>query len=51
MGDPSFNGDITTYQESMFSPAVGDEIRSKIKDDSVLDPKEYDPAGLESLET
>ncbi|RPB11281.1 gamma-glutamyltranspeptidase [Morchella conica CCBAS932] len=51
LGDPSFNGDITTYQESMFSPAVGDEIRSKIKDDSVLDPKEYDPAGLESLET
>jgi hypothetical protein len=35
----------------MFSPAVSDEIRSKIKDDSVLDPKEYDPAGLESLET
>lgn len=39
------------YQKRMVSEEVGEEVRGRIDDDAVLNITEYDPKGLESLET
>lgn len=51
LGDPSFLGNITDYQNSMLSPETGSEIRSKISDFRTYDVSWYDPLGYEIEET
>lgn len=51
LGDPTFSGNISIYQEDMFSDGVSDQLRSKINDYFVLPLEDYDPTGIESLET
>ncbi|GKU21143.1 unnamed protein product [Fusarium langsethiae] len=50
LGDPSFVDDMTEYQKQMYSNATAQEVRAKL-DGRALELKEYDPKGLESLET
>ncbi|CAG7559982.1 unnamed protein product [Fusarium equiseti] len=50
LGDPSYVDDLAKYQSEMYSKATGQEIRAKLEG-SPLELKEYDPEGLESLDT
>ncbi|KAK6501406.1 hypothetical protein TWF481_009246 [Arthrobotrys musiformis] len=51
LGDPDFVEGLDAYQESMVSPELAEEIRSKICLTRTLEVKEYNPKGLESLDT
>ncbi|RVD85501.1 uncharacterized protein DFL_003822 [Arthrobotrys flagrans] len=51
LGDPDFVEGLDAYQQSMISPELAEEIRSKICFSRTLEVKEYNPKGLESLDT
>ncbi|KAK6518168.1 hypothetical protein TWF506_005328 [Arthrobotrys conoides] len=51
LGDPDFVEGLDAYQQSMISPELAEEIRSKICFTRTLEVKEYNPKGLESLDT
>jgi len=51
LGDPSFVGNMSRYQDEMLSERAAADIRSKISDHHTLNVSAYDPDGLESLET
>lgn len=50
LGDPSFVDDMSEYQKQMYSNKTAQEVRAKL-DGRALALKDYDPKGLESLET
>ncbi|KAF4472220.1 gamma-glutamyltransferase [Fusarium albosuccineum] len=50
LGDPSFLKGLTEYQKQMMSNGTAKEVRSKITG-KPLQLKDYDPNGLESLDT
>ncbi|KAK6358141.1 hypothetical protein TWF730_007495 [Orbilia blumenaviensis] len=51
LGDPDFVEGLDAYQASMISPEVAEEVRSRICLTRTLEVKEYNPKGLESLDT
>lgn len=51
LGDPSFVTNLTAYQASMLTEETAQLIRSKISDYHTLNVSEYDPNGIESLDT
>ncbi|KAK6532541.1 hypothetical protein TWF281_006728 [Arthrobotrys megalospora] len=51
LGDPDFVPGLDAYQQSMISPETAEEVRSKICFTHTLAVKEYNPKGLESLDT
>jgi gamma-glutamyltranspeptidase/glutathione hydrolase len=51
LGDPSFVGNLSAYQDDMLSEATARYIRNKISDLNTLNISAYDPDGIESLET
>ncbi|KAF4992804.1 hypothetical protein FGRMN_6906 [Fusarium graminum] len=50
LGDPSFVKDLHEYQTEMYSNKTAQEVRAKL-DGRPLKLSEYDPKGLESLDT
>lgn len=50
LGDPSFVKDLPKYQAEMLSNTTAEEVRAKITG-KPLGLEEYDPKGLESLDT
>ncbi|KAF3937753.1 Gamma-glutamyltranspeptidase [Dactylella cylindrospora] len=51
LGDPSHVEGMDSYQASMISEATAAEVRSKISYHRTLDVADYNPKGLESLDT
>ncbi|KAF3912775.1 Gamma-glutamyltranspeptidase [Dactylellina cionopaga] len=51
LGDPLYVDGLDAYQESMLTEATAAEIRSKINFQRTLNVSEYNPKGLESLDT
>ncbi|KAL8808241.1 MAG: hypothetical protein Q9223_006678 [Gallowayella weberi] len=51
LGDPSFVSGLDEYQSEMLNDTTAARIRSEISDVRTLDVSDYDPKGLESLET
>ncbi|KAL8798255.1 MAG: hypothetical protein Q9182_006816 [Xanthomendoza sp. 2 TL-2023] len=51
LGDPSYVPGLDEYQSEMLNDTTGARIRSQISDIRTLNVSDYDPKGLESLET
>lgn len=51
MGDPHFVSGMADYERNMLNQSTVDEIRAKISDTHTLNISDYDPAGIESLNT
>ncbi|KAL9034959.1 MAG: hypothetical protein Q9214_006807, partial [Letrouitia sp. 1 TL-2023] len=51
LGDPSFVPGLDEYQREMINETTAARTRSQISDVRTLNVSEYDPTGLESLET
>ncbi|KAL8999133.1 MAG: hypothetical protein Q9169_001912 [Polycauliona sp. 2 TL-2023] len=51
LGDPLFVPGLEEYQNQMLNETTAQRVRSQISDLRTLDVSEYDPAGLESLDT
>ncbi|PGH03995.1 gamma-glutamyltransferase [Helicocarpus griseus UAMH5409] len=51
LGDPYFVEGLEKYEDDMLSAATAAEIRGKISDLHTLNVSEYNPGGIESLET
>ncbi|KAL8743996.1 MAG: hypothetical protein Q9190_003716 [Brigantiaea leucoxantha] len=51
LGDPLFVPGLDEYQREMVNDTTAERTRSKISDVRTLNVSEYDPTGLESLET
>lgn len=51
LGDPLFVPGLDEYQDEMLNDTTAARIRSKISDLRTLNVSDYDPSGLESLET
>ncbi|KAI4215143.1 MAG: hypothetical protein LQ351_002458 [Letrouitia transgressa] len=51
LGDPSFVPGLDEYQREMINETTAARTRSEISDVRTLNVSEYDPTGLESLET
>ncbi|KAL9608063.1 MAG: hypothetical protein Q9167_007076 [Letrouitia subvulpina] len=51
LGDPSFVPGLDEYQKEMINETTAARTRSQISDVRTLNVSEYDPTGLESLET
>lgn len=51
LGDPLFVQGLDEYQKEMVNDTTAAGIRSRLKDATTLAVKDYDPKGLESLET
>ncbi|KAL7270428.1 hypothetical protein RUND412_006867 [Rhizina undulata] len=51
LGDPAFVTGATEYEKEMISAATAAEVRELISNTGVLNLSQYDPQGLESLET
>ncbi|KAM0493653.1 hypothetical protein ACHAP8_009097 [Fusarium lateritium] len=50
LGDPNFVPDMAEYQKQMYSNKTAEEVRAKL-DGRALELEDYDPEGLESLDT
>ncbi|CAG8953078.1 hypothetical protein HYFRA_00003273 [Hymenoscyphus fraxineus] len=50
LGDPTFDTNLTDYQNNMVSENIAAEIRSKISDTTTLEPKDYNPNGYSILD-
>ncbi|KAL8787673.1 MAG: hypothetical protein Q9213_002104 [Squamulea squamosa] len=51
LGDPLFVPGLNEYQDQMLNESTAARVRSQISDIRTLNVSEYDPKGLESLET
>ncbi|RMZ83010.1 hypothetical protein DV737_g1768, partial [Chaetothyriales sp. CBS 132003] len=51
LGDPLFVANLSRYQDEMLSDETAAEIRRKISDHHTLNVSNYDPKGIESLNT
>lgn len=51
LGDPFFVPGLQEYQREMINETTARDIRGRLKDTTTLSVKDYDPTGLESLET
>ncbi|KAL8682876.1 MAG: hypothetical protein Q9186_001122 [Xanthomendoza sp. 1 TL-2023] len=51
LGDPLFVPGLDEYQSQMLNDTTGARVRSQISDVRTLNVSDYDPKGLESLET
>lgn len=51
LGDPFFVRGLDEYQKDIVNATTIAGIRSRLKDTTTLAVKDYDPKGLESLET
>lgn len=50
LGDPSFVGDLSEYQEDMLAPDTGKEVRANISDTKAFAESHYNPKGFATLE-
>ncbi|KAI1376897.1 gamma-glutamyltransferase 1 [Hypoxylon crocopeplum] len=50
-GDPSFVGNVTTFEHGMLRNSTIVKIRGRISDSHTLPVSDYNPLGLESIET
>ncbi|EPS38126.1 hypothetical protein H072_8148 [Dactylellina haptotyla CBS 200.50] len=51
LGDPDYVKGLEAYQESMLTESTASEVRAKINFERTLNISEYNPKGLESLDT
>jgi gamma-glutamyltranspeptidase/glutathione hydrolase len=50
LGDPSFIGNISSYEDAMLAPKTGKEVRANISDTHALPTQHYNPEGFATLE-
>jgi gamma-glutamyltranspeptidase/glutathione hydrolase len=50
LGDPSFVGNLSSYEDRMLAPETGKEVRANISDTKAYDTHHYNPKGFATLE-